>query len=38
MIVQVTRLPLQQKLLEIGHNLLYCAWTDRSCTYCLYIY
>jgi hypothetical protein len=34
---QVTRLS-EQKLLEIGQNLLYWAWTDRGTVYIVYIF
>jgi hypothetical protein len=36
--VQVTRLSLYRKLLQIGQNLLYLAWNDRGPEYVVYIY
>jgi hypothetical protein len=34
--VEVTRPPLQGKLLGIGHNLLYRVWADRGFVYTVY--
>jgi hypothetical protein len=38
MTVQVTRLSLLRKLLVIGHNLLYRAWTERGLVYNVRVY
>jgi hypothetical protein len=36
--VQVTRLLLKRKLLEIGNNLLYWAWTHRGLVHIVYTF